>query len=63
MHIHDQYITNEIQHEIVLISTGKVNYCILSQLSIIFEIPDDIEQVYESWKDDSVNCRIQGLVE
>ena len=37
MDIHDQH-TNEIQREIALIETGKVNYSILSQVSIILEI-------------------------
>ena len=41
--IHDQY-TSEIQHEIALLTTGKANYGNLSQLSIVFEISDDIEQ-------------------
>ena len=59
MDIHDQY-ASEIQNEIALLKTGKANYAILSKLSIIFEIPDDIERVYESWKDDSENCRIRG---
>ena len=45
MDIHDQY-TTEIQHEIALRKTGKANYPILSQSSIIFEIPDNIERVY-----------------
>ena len=58
MDIYDQY-SSEIQHEIAVLKTGKENYAILSQLSIIFEIPDDIERVYESWEDDySDNCRI-----
>ena len=52
---HDQS-TSEIQHEVALLTTGKANYATLSQLLIIFEIPDDIERVYESWKDDSENC-------
>ena len=45
---HDRY-TNGIQHEITLLKTGKANYAILSKFLIIFEIPDDIERVYESW--------------
>ena len=49
MDIHDQY-TSKIQHEIALLTTGKANYANLSQLSIIFEIPKDIERVCESWK-------------
>ena len=57
--IHDQY-TYEIQHEIVLLKTGEANHAILSQLSIIFEIPDDNERVHKSWKDDSDNYRIRG---
>ena len=28
--------------------TGRTNYAILSQLSIIFEIPDNIERFHES---------------
>ena len=59
MDIHDKY-TSEIQHEIALLKTGKANYAILSQLSIIFEIPKDIKRVHESWKDDSDNFRIRG---
>ena len=59
MDIHDWY-ASEIQHEIAPLLNGKANHAILSQLSIIFEIPDDIERVYESWKDDSNNCRIRG---
>ena len=59
MDMHDRY-TYEIEHEIALLKTGKGNYAILSQLSIIFDIPDDIERVHESWKDDSFNCRLQG---
>ena len=50
MDIYDQY-ASEIQHEIVFLKLkiGKANYAVLSQLPIIFEIPDDIERVYESW--------------
>ena len=59
MDIYDQYAT-KIQHEIALLKTGKANYAILSQVLIIFEIPDNFERVYESWKDDSDNCRIRG---
>ena len=56
MDIHERY-PDEIQHEIALLQTGKANYVFLSQLSIIFEIPDDIKRVYESWKHDSDNYR------
>ena len=42
MVIHDQY-DSEIQHEFALLKTGKANYAVLSQLSIIFEIPDGIK--------------------
>ena len=61
MDIHGRY-AYEIQHEIAFLKTGKANYAIssLSQLSIIFEIPDDNERVHESWKDDSDNYRIRG---
>ena len=60
MDIHDQY-SSEIQHEIALLKTEKANYAILSQSSIIFEIPDDNERVYELWKDEySDKCRIRG---
>ena len=50
MDIHTRY-AYEIQYEIALLKTGKANYAIsiLSQLSIIFEIPDDNEGVHESW--------------
>ena len=41
--------------------TGKANYAILSQLPIIFEIPDDNEHVDQSWKDNSDNYQIRGL--
>ena len=57
MDIHGQY-TSEIQHEIALLKSGKANYAILSQLSIIFEILDDNERVHESWKDDSDDYRL-----
>ena len=49
MDIHDRY-TYEVQHEIVLLITKKTNNAILSQLSIKFEIPDDIGRMHESWK-------------
>ena len=42
MDIHERY-AYEIQHEIASQKTGKVNYAIRSQLSIIFEIPGDKE--------------------
>ena len=50
MGIHDRY-SYEIQHEIALLKTGKANYAILSQLSITFQLPDDMERVHVSWKD------------
>ena len=59
MDIHERY-AYEIQHEIASQKTGEVNYAIRSQLSIIFEIPDDNERAHDSWKDDSNNCRIRG---
>ena len=60
MDIDDQH-TSEIQHEIALLKTAKANQAILSRLSIMFEILDDIERVDESWKDDySDICRIRG---
>ena len=37
MDIHDQYIS-EIQHAIALLNTGKANYVILSQSSIVFNL-------------------------
>ena len=43
MDIHDQY-ASEMQLEIALLNIGKANYAVLSRLSIIFEIPDDIER-------------------
>ena len=43
MDIHDQY-ASEMQLEIALLNIGKANYAVLSQSSIIFEIPDDIER-------------------
>ena len=49
MDIHDQY-TSEIKHKIALLKPGKANYAILSQLSIIFEIRDNLERVSESKK-------------
>ena len=51
MDIHERY-AYEIKHEIAFLKSGKANYAILSQLSIIFEILDDYERVHESWKEE-----------
>ena len=55
MDIDDRFMyLNKIKHDIAFnYKTGKVNYAIVSQSLIIFEIPDDIERVHESWKDDN----------
>ena len=55
----DRY-SYKIQHEIAFQKVGEANYAILSQLSIIFEIPDDNERVHESWKNDSDYYKIRG---
>ena len=59
MYIHDQY-TSEIQHEIALLKIGKANNAVLSQLLIIFEILDDIERVYDSWKDKATTVEYEN---
>ena len=47
MDIHERY-AYEIQHEIAFLKNRKgINYAILIQSSMIFEIPDDNERVYE----------------
>ena len=59
MDINERY-ASKIQHEIAPLKTGKAINATPSQLLIIFEIPDDIERIYASWKDDSENRRIRG---
>ena len=53
----------EIQHQIryyFFIKTGKANNAIFAQLSMIFEIPDIIERVHESWKVNSAKYQIKA---
>ena len=47
MDIHEQY-AYEIRLKIAFLKIGAANYAILSQLSIIFEIPEDNGPVHES---------------
>ena len=59
MDIDDRY-TYEIQHDIALLQNriGKLHYS--GPSLIIFEIPDDIEQLHKSWKTDSDKYRIRA---
>ena len=60
MDIDDRYVF-VIQPKIAFLKkTGGANCAILDQLSIMFEIPNIIERVHESWKDDSDKCRMQA---
>ena len=48
--INDMLTAHEIQHEIAFLKNWEANQAILSQFSIIFEIPEDNERVHESWR-------------
>ena len=60
MDIHERY-AYEIQHEIsfLKVKTGKANYAILSQLSIVSEIPDDDQRVHESCHEKTIGTTIE----